>query len=121
MNEAFARRTVDALRQVDRRLKEQHSHVVPIVWIHDYQLMSAAQTIREVGDIFKLKIPLSNLNNGQFLLQMAMDENLSCKLGFFLHIPFPSWDIMRLFPWDNQVLEGILGKSLLVTRSLTNR
>ena len=51
---------------------------------------------------------------------MAMDENLSCKLGFFLHIPFPSWDIMRLFPWDNQVLEGILGKSLLVTRSLTN-
>lgn len=45
---------------------------------------------------------------------MAIEENLACKLGFFLHIPFPSWDIMRLFPWDDQILEGILGNFFLV-------
>lgn len=32
-------------------------------------------------------------------------------MSFFLHIPFPSWDIMRIFPWDDEILEGILGKA----------
>lgn len=44
---------------------------------------------------------------------MVEEENLRCKLGFFLHIPFPSWDIMRLFPWDDEILQGILGKMVL--------
>ncbi|XP_025407559.1 alpha,alpha-trehalose-phosphate synthase [UDP-forming] 2-like [Sipha flava] len=34
---------------------------------------------------------------------------LKFKLGFFLHIPFPSWDIFRLFPWADQILQGLLG------------
>jgi trehalose 6-phosphate synthase/phosphatase len=38
------------------------------------------------------------------------EEKLRCKLAFFLHIPFPSWDIMRLFPWDDEILQGMLGK-----------
>lgn len=46
-------------------------------------------------------------------LQVVEEENLRCKLGFFLHIPFPSWDIMRLFPWDDEILQGILGKMVL--------
>jgi trehalose 6-phosphate synthase/phosphatase len=43
-------------------------------------------------------------------LQVVEEEKLRCKLAFFLHIPFPSWDIMRLFPWDDEILQGMLGK-----------
>ena len=35
------------------------------------------------------------------------------KLGFFLHIPFPPWDIFRLFPWSDEVLQGILGNDIV--------
>ncbi|RZF33426.1 hypothetical protein LSTR_LSTR009617 [Laodelphax striatellus] len=37
------------------------------------------------------------------------EMNLKCKIGFFLHIPFPPWDIFRLFPWADEVLQGMLG------------
>lgn len=42
-------------------------------------------------------------------LQAAEEENIPCKLGFFLHIPFPPWDIYRLFPWSDEILQGMLG------------
>lgn len=41
--------------------------------------------------------------------QGAEDSGIACKLGFFLHIPFPPWDIFRLIPWSDEVLQGILG------------
>ena len=37
--------------------------------------------------------------------QVADEENLSCKIGFFLHIPFPSWDIVKIFPWVDIVIQ----------------
>lgn len=42
--------------------------------------------------------------------QVAEKENLRCILGFFLHIPFPTWEILGIFPWDDEILKGILGK-----------
>lgn len=79
---------MDAVRNIIKTLDEAGDHdTAPLVWIHDYQLLTAATKIRKVCE----------------------DENLRCKLGFFLHIPFPSWDIMRLLPWDDQVLQGMLG------------
>jgi trehalose-6-phosphate synthase len=53
VNEEFALKTIDALRQVHSRLlKEYHNNEdampVPVVWIHDYQLMLAAAMIRQV-------------------------------------------------------------------------
>ncbi|XP_054266251.1 uncharacterized protein LOC128988709 isoform X4 [Macrosteles quadrilineatus] len=87
VNEEFARCTLQALRKVIKDLDEEgRTNVAPVVWIHDYQLFTAATYIRQVCE----------------------EENLRCKLGFFLHIPFPSWDIMRLFPWDDQILQGML-------------
>lgn len=87
VNEDFAKCTLQALRKTIQDLDSQGKpNVSPVVWIHDYQLFTAATTIRQVCD----------------------EENLRCKLGFFLHIPFPSWDIMRLFPWDDVILQGIL-------------
>ena len=84
MNAIFADKTLDALRKVNAKLSADGP--VPLVWIHDYHLMMAANQIRQKAD----------------------EENLKCKLGFFLHIPFPSWDLFRLFPRDDEVLQGML-------------
>jgi trehalose 6-phosphate synthase/phosphatase len=57
------------------------------IWIHDYQLMLLPGLIRE-------KMPHS-------------------KIGFFLHIPFPSFEIFRLLPWRRELAEGLLGADLI--------
>lgn len=82
-NKEFANCTMAALR----KLKENDvSGDIPLIWIHDYHLMLAANWIR----------------------QSAEEEEIKCKLGFFLHIPFPPWDIFRLFPWSDEILQGML-------------
>jgi len=57
------------------------------IWIHDYQLMLVPQMIRN-------KIP-------------------EATIGFFLHIPFPSYEIFRTFPWRAELLVGVLGADLI--------
>lgn len=59
------------------------------VWIHDYHLLPLAQKLRS----YKPKL----------------------NIGFFLHIPFPSFEIFRLLPgeWQVQLLKGILGADLI--------
>lgn len=58
-----------------------------IVWIHDYQLM---------------------------LLPSLIKENYpDTKIGFFLHIPFPSFEIFRLLVWREEILTGLLGADLI--------
>lgn len=37
----------------------------------------------------------------------------SFRLAFFLHIPFPSWDVFRLNPWAHDILLGLLGCDLI--------
>jgi len=50
VNEEFALKTLEALRQVHLQLnlQEDNDEHVPIIWIHDYQLMLAAAMIRQV-------------------------------------------------------------------------
>lgn len=79
VNKNFADLTLSALRRATKENPDQ----VPLVWIHDYHLMLAANTIRQVAD----------------------EENLSCKIGFFLHIPFPPYDIVKIFPWVDSILQ----------------
>lgn len=57
------------------------------IWIHDYHLMLLPNMIRE-----------------------ALPE---AKIGFFLHIPFPSSEIFRVMPWCKEVIEGLLGSDLI--------
>ncbi len=57
------------------------------IWIQDYHLMILPQIIRN-------KFP-------------------KAKIGFFLHIPFPSFEIFRLLPWKKQIIEGLLGADLI--------
>ncbi len=57
------------------------------IWIHDYHL---------------------------FLLpQMIRDFMPSADIGFFLHIPFPSYEVFRLLPWREEILRGMLGADLI--------
>jgi trehalose 6-phosphate synthase/phosphatase len=60
-----------------------------VIWVHDYQLMLLPQMLRE-------KLP-------------------DAAIGFFLHIPFPSYEIFRLMPtnWKKPILEGMLGADLV--------
>ena len=60
-----------------------------ILWIHDYQLMQLPGLIRQ-----------------------RMPE---ATIGFFLHIPFPSFEIFRLLhkPWKEKIIGGILGADLI--------
>ena len=83
VNEEFAKLTIKAIE----KCYEQHPNSTPLVWIHDYHLMYAANFIRTACDELGYKI----------------------KMAFFLHIPFPSWDIVRLFPWADVLLQGVLG------------
>src|SRR3989442_4382460 len=35
------------------------------------------------------------------------------RMGFFLHIPFPPYDVFRLLPWHREILQGMLGADLI--------
>jgi trehalose 6-phosphate synthase/phosphatase len=60
-----------------------------VVWIHDYHLM--------------------------LLPKMLRDKAPEAVIGFFLHIPFPSYEVYRLLPsrWRKAILEGMLGADLI--------
>jgi trehalose 6-phosphate synthase/phosphatase len=58
-----------------------------VIWIHDYQLLLLPGLIRAV-------LP-------------------DITIGFFNHIPFPSYELFRLIPWRLELLEGLLGADLV--------
>jgi len=58
-----------------------------VIWIHDYQLLLLPGMIRQAQP--------------------------DISIGFFLHIPFPSFELFRLIPWRAELLEGMLGADLL--------
>ncbi len=58
-----------------------------ILWVHDYQLMHVAASLRERG----------------------------CKgrIAFFLHTPFPSYDVFAKLPWRRDLLLAMLDYDLI--------
>jgi len=49
---------------------------------------------------------------------MLMPERLrrskrKTPIGFFLHIPFPPYDVFRVMPWARSLLRGVLGADLV--------
>ena len=34
-------------------------------------------------------------------------------IGFFLHVPFPAADVFRVLPWRHEILQGMLGATLI--------
>ncbi len=60
-----------------------------LVWVHDYQLSLVPHLLRARG------LPTD------------------ARIGYFLHIPFPPFDLFRTLPWAEHILDGMLGASLI--------
>ena len=58
-----------------------------IFWVQDYHFMLLPKLIRD-------RLP-------------------KATIGYFLHIPFPSYEVYRLLPWRREILEGLLGANLV--------
>lgn len=57
------------------------------VWVHDYHLM--------------------------LLPSMLKKQQPHLNIGFFLHIPFPTYEVFRMLPSKIEVLKGLLGANLI--------
>jgi trehalose 6-phosphate synthase/phosphatase len=60
-----------------------------ILWVHDYQLMLLPGMVRE--------------------------KHPDATIAFFLHIPFPSYELLRQLhrPWKEKIVKGLLGADLI--------
>lgn len=58
-----------------------------VVWVQDYQLMLLPKKIR--------------------------DKKPNANIGYFHHIPFPSYELFRVLPEREEILEGLLGADLI--------
>lgn len=88
--ERDAWRTWTTYEAVNRRFAEaiaEHYRSGDKVWVHDYQLLLVPRLLRRL-------IP-------------------DARIGFFLHIPFPSSEVFRILPWRAEILEGMLGADLI--------
>ena len=77
-----------------KRVNEAFSEVIAqiakkddTIWIHDYHLMLVPKLIRE-------RLP-------------------DAVIGYFHHIPFPSFELFRLLPWRKEILEGLSGADVI--------
>lgn len=80
----------EAYKRVNRKFAEviaQNMEGVDRIWVHDYHLLLLPQMIKEMFP--------------------------NATIGFFLHIPFPSYELFRILPWRNEIINGMLGADLL--------
>ena len=80
----------DAYRAVNQKFADAITSVASnddIIWIQDYQLMLLPEMVRRV-------LP-------------------DATIGFFMHIPFPSYEIFRLLPWRRELLQGMVGADII--------
>ncbi len=94
----FRSATWQDYQRVNRRFAEVVFRQVAdddLVWVHDYQLILVGAELRRLG----------------------------CRnnLGFFLHIPFPSPDLLRRLPWKEPLLRGLLEYNLVGFQTLRDR
>nr|WP_166754410.1 trehalose-6-phosphate synthase [Modestobacter marinus] len=80
----------DAYVQVNKRFADRAAEVAAegaIVWVHDYQL--------------------------QLVPAMLRQQRPDLTIGFFLHIPFPPYELFTQLPWRSAIIEGLLGADLI--------
>jgi len=86
----YHREQWEAYERINRRFLKAVLDVYEpgdLIWVHDYHLMLLPGMIRK-------KIE-------------------DAQVGFFLHIPFPSYEVFRLFPKRKELLDGLLGADLV--------
>ncbi|KGM56575.1 alpha,alpha-trehalose-phosphate synthase [Lysobacter arseniciresistens ZS79] len=86
----YSRETWDAYRRVNALFADRLAPLLrddDVVWIHDYHLIPLASLLRERG--------------------------VRCRLGFFLHVPMPSSDILAALPHHGRLFEGLSAHDLV--------
>src|SRR3954453_20302312 len=80
----------DTYVTVNKRFAERAAEVAAedaIVWVHDYQLQLVPALLRQ--------------------------RRPDLTIGFFLHIPFPPYELFTQLPWRSAIVEGLLGADLV--------
>ncbi|GAB3352700.1 alpha,alpha-trehalose-phosphate synthase (UDP-forming) [Modestobacter lapidis] len=80
----------DTYVQVNKRFADRAAEVAAegaIVWVHDYQLQLVPALLRQ--------------------------QRPDLTIGFFLHIPFPPYELFTQLPWRSAIVEGLLGADLI--------
>ena len=90
LNTVYENRFWQTYKQVNQTFSDEVINIAKpgdCIWIHDYQLMLVPRLIRQ--------------------------QLVDAKIGFFLHIPFPSFELFRLLPWREEILNGLLGADVI--------
>lgn len=89
----YTRRYDDDAWHVYQRVNRTFSNIIVenyerhLIWVHDYHLMMLP---------YYLRIRISGV-----------------KIGFYLHIPWPSSELFRMLPMRNEILKGLLSATML--------
>ncbi len=84
------RDTYSAYRRINRRYAEALHPMLregDLVLVNDYHVFNVGEELRELG--------------------------WRGKIGFFLHVPFPSPDIFSILPWSPSILRGMMSYDLV--------
>ncbi len=87
---AFRREWWEVYKTVNQRFAERTAQVAShgaVVWVQDYQLQLVPKLLREARP--------------------------DLTIGFFNHIPFPSYGLFSQLPWRAQIIEGLLGADVV--------
>jgi trehalose 6-phosphate synthase len=69
------------------RMAAEQAAIGATVWVNDYQL--------------------------QLVPQMLREQRSDLRIGVFIHIPFPGYEIFAQLPWRRQIVAGLLGADLI--------
>ncbi|MBD3369987.1 bifunctional alpha,alpha-trehalose-phosphate synthase (UDP-forming)/trehalose-phosphatase [Candidatus Fermentibacteria bacterium] len=86
----FDSRLWESYREANHRFADTVASLAApgnFIWVHDYHLMLLPRLLKE-------RLP-------------------DCPIGYFLHIPFPSFELFRLLPEREEILDGLLGSDLV--------
>jgi trehalose 6-phosphate synthase len=87
---AYDRRFYDGYLRVNARFAQALFPLLredDLIWVHDYHLIPFGETLREMG--------------------------VKQKMGFFLHIPFPSREVLVTLPHYEQLLRSMLAYDVI--------
>jgi trehalose 6-phosphate synthase/phosphatase len=86
----YSNRLWEVYVRVNRKMAEAVAEVAKpgdTVWVNDYQFMLLPGLLRK--------------------------RRADLQIGFFLHIPFPSFEVFRLLPWREEIMQGMMGADLI--------
>jgi len=90
LHASYSRAYWSAYRKVNEKFADEAARIArpgDKIWVHDYHLL--------------------------LLPEMLRRRRPDATIGFFLHIPFPSFELFRLIPWREELLRGLLGADLV--------